>query len=72
MQTHSQGDRLARLIGIVEHNPKRTTKEYAVLVRRPHASVRRDLDILAKQGAVRRTRDWTTLKWDGRWEVVRG
>jgi DeoR/GlpR family transcriptional regulator of sugar metabolism len=63
--------RIAKLIHAVQRNPRLTTKEYADLVGRPHASVRRDLDELAKQSAVRRTRNWETLKWDGKWEAVR-
>lgn len=64
-------NRLSKLIQVVQRQPRLSTKEYAELVGRPHASVRRDLDQLAKQNAVRRARNWETLKWDGTWEAVR-
>jgi DeoR/GlpR family transcriptional regulator of sugar metabolism len=51
--------------------PQRTSKEYATLMGRPHPSVRRDLDELAKNGLVRRVRDWDgDMAWDRTWEAA--
>ena len=42
------------LLQIVLKYPRRTSKEYATLLGRPHASVRRDLTELARSGDIER------------------
>lgn len=66
--------KMQQLADVVKSWPGRTAKEYSHLVGRPHPSVRRDLDKLAKLNIIRRVRsldlDRYTI-WDGTWESVR-
>lgn len=61
-----------QLIDVVKDYPQRTAKEYGHLTGRPHPSIRRDLDHLAKRNIVRRVRSLDRYtEWDGTWEVVK-